>query len=127
MGGGREREGEVLFAHDHNKNLNFAGFLTVVLAQADINTPKKVSKDPTLQTHCCCLLFSHPPLQESDLEVQVNEIISQRQSNLYAVWKWMVAVLQPLLVRHQGKLPFFSMANKVGNEVDVGCSACSQW
>lgn len=53
----------MLFVHDHNKNLNFAGSLKDDLAQADINTPKKACKDPTLQAHCFCLLFSHPPLQ----------------------------------------------------------------
>lgn len=45
---GRERkEGEVLFVHDHNKNLSFAGSLKDNLAQADINAPKKVCEDPT--------------------------------------------------------------------------------
>lgn len=61
--GGRERERKRESVHDHNKNLNFAGSLKDDLAQEDINIPKKVCEDPTLQVHCCCLLFSHPPLQ----------------------------------------------------------------
>lgn len=51
----REKEEEVLFVYIHNKNLNFAGSLKGDLAQADINTPKKLCKDHTLQAHCCCI------------------------------------------------------------------------